>query len=263
MNIIEAIRTRRSIRTYDGIPVAEEIVSALEDFIKKLSNPFGGEIEIKPARFELKGEFKPSTYGVIRGAANYFLVGYGNSKKDELSAGFCFEQVVLEATRLGLGTCWIAGTFKGSDFEKKGFADSGLKLKIISPFGYSSRRSLLEKISGALLGSSKRKPFPELFFNKNISTPLSDSDSFSFPLELMRLAPSSTNSQPWRAIVCESKVHFFYLSKSKLSIVDSGIGLCHFIEGEKNNGHEGRFFEEQNLPATPEKWHYLVSYQRE
>lgn len=263
MDIIEAIRTRRSIRTYDGIPVDQEIVSKLEDFIKNLSNPFGGEIEIKAARFELKGEFKPSTYGVIRGAADYFLMGYGNSKKDELSAGFCFEQVVLEATRLGLGTCWIAATFKGSDFDRKGFSDSNLKLKIVSPFGYSSRRSIIEKLSGALLGSTKRKPFSELFFNKNTGTPLSDSESFSFPLELMRLAPSSTNSQPWRAIVCNSNVHFFYLHKSKLSIVDCGIGLCHFIEGEKDKGHKGRFFEEENLPPTPEKWHYLVSYLRE
>ena len=53
----------------------------------------------------------------------------------------------------------------------------------------------------ATLGSAKRKPMDDLFI-------VNDESKFYWPLEMMRLAPSSTNSQPWRAEVDSNTVYF-------------------------------------------------------
>ena len=43
----------------------------------------------------------------------------------------------------------------------------------------------------------------------------------------MRLAPSSLNSQPWRAVVDGDTAHFFVAAKARDNYVDMGIGLAH------------------------------------
>lgn len=77
---------------------------------------------------------------------------------------------------------------------------------------------------------------------------------------MLRLVPSSTNSQPWCALVSGNAVHFYYKPKSPASVLDCGIGICHFYETEKFNGRSGKFSKVANAPNAPEDWMYLVSY---
>ena len=44
----------------------------------------------------------------------------------------------LKATELGLRTCWMALTFKGSEFIKGSEMPADQPLRIISPVGYDS-----------------------------------------------------------------------------------------------------------------------------
>lgn len=57
-------------------------------------------------------------------------------------------------------------------------------------------------------------------------------------------------------------VHFYYVSKSPASVLDCGIGICHFYETEKFNQQSGVFEEMENHPAPPENLIYLVSYKK-
>ena len=45
---------------------------------------------------------------------------------------------VLKATELGLRTCWMTLTFKGSEFIKGSEMPADQPLRIISPVGYDS-----------------------------------------------------------------------------------------------------------------------------
>ena len=69
-------------------------------------------------------------------------------------------------------------------------------------------------------------------------TPMSKEKAgiFKIPLEMVRLAPSAVNKQPWRVVVIDNLVHF-YLKRSKgfgkegkldMQEIDLGIALCHF-----------------------------------
>lgn len=264
MNIIDAMKGRRSVRTFDGNGINTGQVAELEKAIAESYSPFGGNLSIKLRKFDLKEGYKPSTYGMIKGAEDFFLLGIGSDETSALSAGYRFEQVVLRAWQLGLGTCWIAATFKGSDFDKGIAWPDGEELKVICPVGIAKKSSITEKLTRFTLGSKNRKPFDDLFFYKDFKNAVPVNNQFREALEMLRLAPSSTNSQPWRALIDGDTVHFYYKPKSQASILDTGIGICHFHETEKFYGLKGGFstISISETPVPPENWKYLVSYKR-
>lgn len=260
MNIIDVIKERRSVRSYAGQLLTPQAESQLNTAIQESNDPFGGSVTIRLKAFDKSAGYKPSTYGMIKGAMNFFLLGIGSDEASALSAGFRFEQVVLKAWQLGLGTCWIAATFKGSDFDRGESWPDGEELKIISPVGVAVKPRLLEKLGRKVMGSNNRMPFGELFFADTFTQSLSPDSHFGESLEMMRLAPSSTNSQPWRALVAGDTVHFYYKPKSAASVLDCGIGLCHFYLTEEYLGRKGTFKKDASHPQPPQDWKYLYSF---
>ena len=85
---------------------------------------------------------------------------------------------------------------------------------------------------------------------------------------MVRWAPSATNKQPWRAVVCGNTVHFYEAQSMKesplgdIQKVDVGIFLCHFDLTMQENGHEGRFFDSDPGLAVPANVHYIISYEK-
>lgn len=231
MDITEAIKARRSVRSYTGRALSTDESRQLRAAVDNVYDPFDtGEVTISLVHFDDKGTVRPSTYGVIKGACDFLLMGMGDNENAALSAGFRMEQIVLMATQMGLGTCWIAATFDGTKFSKVIDLPEGETLKIISPVGEPGEKPrMLERITRTVVGSDKRKPFGELFFDRDFGHALSpDNSKFGLALEMMRLAPSAMNGQPWRAVVCGDTVHFFCKYKKWLNYVDMGIGFCHF-----------------------------------
>lgn len=249
-DITDIIRARVSVRTFDRErQLSDNEISEVKKAIADASSPFGGNVTIEFKKFDLQGPQRPSTYGTIEGASWFLLMGVTNSFNSELSAGYTMEQIVLRCTEMGLGTCWMAATFKGTDFERVAALPSDQPLRIISPVGFpAAKRRILEKITRATLGSSKRKPFDSMFFENDFSTPVNPDSKFHTALEMMRLAPSATNSQPWRALIVEDTVHFYYENKSAASVCDLGIGLCHFNLTMEQEGLPGTFFHSPDLP---------------
>lgn len=262
MDILEAMRTRRSVRSFDGEGLTTGQMTELENAVNDIYNPFGGDFSIRLKHFDRAGDYKPSTYGMIKNAVDYFTIGISDSEESALAVGFSFEQVVLKAWQIGLGTCWIAATFKGSAFEQGEPWPEGEKLRIISPVGRPARKSLMENITRMTLGSNNRKAFKELFFTDSFERSLTQENTYAGSLEMLRLAPSSTNSQPWRVLVDDERVHFYYIPKSPASVLDCGIGMCHFYLTERYHGHEGTFYKEKESPANKDNWRYLMSYKR-
>lgn len=251
------------MRSYNGEPLSEVMKSELHKAIAGAISPFDGHVTIRLKEFDLQNGFKPSTYGMIKGSSNFFMLGIADDEDSALTAGFMFEQVVLKAWQLGLGTCWIAATFKGTDFDNGEAWPDGEQLRIVSPVGVAAKKSVMESIARMAIRSDRRKEFSVLFFADDFETPLSPDSRFGQSLAMLRLAPSSTNSQPWRALVAGNAVHFYYVPKSQLSVLDCGIGLCHFYETERFNFRKGEFFKADNAPSAPKNWKYLVSYKTE
>lgn len=262
MNIIETIRQRRSVRNYSPAPLTESQIEELRKIIASSSSPFGGNVTIQLDTFEATGPVKMGTYGFVSGARNYFVVASSDDDDSLLSLGYRFEEVVLGATALSLGTCWLGATYRSSAFERRHTWPAGESLRIVSPVGIPARKTLKERILRLSAGSDKRKPFGSLFFKDDFSTPLEETDRFGLSLEMLRLAPSSTNSQPWRAVACGNKVHFYYVPRTKFALIDSGIGLCHFALSEKEQDHRGSFANDPDAPKPSGNLVYLTTWSR-
>jgi len=113
------------------------------------------------------------------------------------------------------------------------------------------------------------RKWKELFFKDSFERPLSVSEAgrYEFPLEMLRLAPSAVNKQPWRVVVSGDKVHFFekHSMPAEAGIVDMqridvGIAVCHFHMAALEKKIEGHF--ERVVPAfeVPKDMTYIVSW---
>jgi hypothetical protein len=113
-------------------------------------------------------------------------------------------------------------------------------LPAVTPVGYpSNSRSLIDRAFRFSAGSDNRKPWNELFYERNIETVLKkeSADKYSTALECVRIGPSASNKQPWRIIKDGDSFHFYvkrtpgydiYFGPIKLQSMDMGIAMCHF-----------------------------------
>ena len=262
ISVAESIKIRKSVRNYDeNKKLSKETIDKIENYINNIENPFDKKIRIKLIeKNEYSKEFKLGTYGVIKGA-NYFLAVSCDDSEFSLEAlGYTFEKLVLYCTSLGLGTVWLGGTFNKGEFSKAMNLGENEILPIVSPVGYEGgKKSLISKIIGN--NNNKRKNYEELFFNDSFDTPLSKENLGEYleSLEMLRLAPSAINKQPWRVLKKDNRFHFYAELKNDFNKIDIGIALCHFHLISQENNLKGRFeFAEPNDIDT--KYKYIISW---
>jgi nitroreductase len=267
----EAIKTRRSIRSYADKPLDRELLLKIQEIIK---NPEIGPYGNRPKfvlfeKTDVKKNYKVrlGTYGFISNA-KYFIGGaIEKFEYSEVDYGYSLESIIIELTRLGLGTCWIGGSFNRKDYETLLNKRDYEIIPCVTPAGYKAEnKRLLERIKDKISDPSQRKPFEELFFENNPETPLeyNKKQKYNQVLELLRLAPSAVNKQPWRVIKAGNKYHFYINRKKKeqeknidLQKVDIGIGLCHFKIGINELALNGKWH--INDPEIG-SWEYIISW---
>lgn len=232
MKITEAIQQRHSVRTYEDKPLDDATVAKIEAYIAGLKAPFGAKCRIELVRAKAGPEpVKLGTYGTIKGASDFLVLIIEEGLLAEEGAAYMFEQVVLYCASLGLGTCWLGGTFNRGSFRKQLHLKPGEKLRIASPVGYGSDKKRGGIMS--LFGGSKpkpRKPFTDNFFYGSFDSPLTEDESGAYvrPLEMVRIAPSANNSQSWRVVMDDKALHFYRSASFGFDSIDLGIALCHF-----------------------------------
>ncbi len=248
-----AIRSRKSVRTYKPLLLPAEKKAELEEFATSLERPFSPRVRLvflDEDFFQARTGRKIGTYGVIKGARHFIAGVVEKGAKDLEQVGFIFEKLVLYATAMGLGTCWLGGTFKRSGFERAAAVGSSEMLPIVSPVGYEAeKKSFMDSALKVFSGSKKRKPWEELFFNDNYDSPLGEDEAgaYAIPLEMVRLAPSASNKQPWRIVKEGTEWHFFmeYSRLVNRSVgfdiqrVDMGIAMSHFELAAAEEGLHG------------------------
>ncbi len=270
-SIIELIKKRTSVRTYERNPVEQEKLQKFSGFLDQVKNPFGAEV-----RFELteSSEQKIGTYGFIKGAKTYFAGCVKKGGMDMEGFGYAFEHAVLFATALGLGTCWLGGTFKRSTFLDQ-MKPVDEFMPAVSPLGYAAeRKSMTERMVAAGAGARTRKRFGEVFIDGALKPLMLDDGALKTCLEMVRIGPSASNKQPWRVIVKDGVCHFYALVDKRyagntmygftMQRVDLGIAACHFELSARELGLPGSFVMEDPLLTSEEQraegWHYGFSW---
>lgn len=270
--IVETIKKRCSVRTYQDKELEPDVREMLQSYMDNLENPFGMQVKkyIIDKKLASEGE-KLGTYGVIKGASTFMGISVPDKDLAHVAAGYEFENLILEATALGLGTVWLAATFNREGFASAMGVPKNELFPAISPVGYpAAKRSLTESLMRTAMRSSSRKEWNTLFYLDNFQTPLhkDESGDYAEPLEMLRLAPSDKNTQPWHVLKASNSYHFFVTYKSGISRgeeiikrVDAGIALSHFHQTVLELGLKGCFkqTEPENI-ELPQNTYYITSW---
>lgn len=189
-------------------------------------------------------------YGTIKNHSNYILGKASFNTKSYVDYGYLLEKIVLKATELGLGSCWI-GYFDAVYFPEIIKTKGEYIPSLIIVGNAAPRRKASEKITRYFVKADKRKDWDQLFFSGELNTPLgiSAADKYTNALEMLRLAPSSGNSQPWRVIRDKNKnsFHFYrktvhpHYQKRGLHDVDLGICMAHFEMAAHHDQLDGKW----------------------
>jgi len=281
--VTDIIRNRVSVRTYDDNPIEPGREALLRDFVSSgPAGPFGtkGRFELITARpgdaDALKGL---GTYGAIRNPAGFLAGAVANEGRDLEDFGYIMETVILLATDLGLGTCWLGGSFRQSRFAAAVRVGEHESIPAVVSVGNPAvKRRFVEKLMRRGANADSRLPWERLFFLGGFDRPLSrhEAGAYAEPLEMVRLAPSASNKQPWRVVKDPSSaVYHFHLQRTKgydrsrkrlfrmadLQRVDMGIALCHFALTAEELGLPGAWVaaDPRIVPEPPDA-EYVVSW---
>jgi len=272
MDVRQAILLRKSVRTYKNDPVSQELKDKLGKYIESVNGPFDTRMRFVIVDTDkATSRAKPGTYGIITGARTFICAVVEPAERYEENLGYAFEKIILYATSLGLGTCWLGGTF-----NRSGFSDAaGLKgrefIPVVTPVGYpAEKRRLIDQVMVVSAGSGNRKKWSDLFFDKDLDTPLGEDGAGPFreALEMVRLAPSASNKQPWRIVKDGNKFHFFLrrtigyknLLGYDIQRLDIGIAMCHFELTVNELGFKGKWIDDLLWAEKGKEPEYIISY---
>lgn len=266
--IAELVRSRRSVRTFDGREIDAEDMKKLSAYMEKIDNPYGIPVEFKL----LDAKEHKLTSQVISGTNLYVGAKVKKIPYMEEAVGYSLEMLVLYAQSLGIGTVWIGGTMDRSAFERAMELGEDERMPCVSPLGYSARKmSVKEGIMRKAVKADSRLPFETLFFDETFNVPLTEEKAgcLAEVLETVRWAPSAVNKQPWRVVVDKDAAHF-YLKRNKgfisdavgdMQKIDLGIALCHFALVAEENGLSPEFRIDDPGTGIETDMEYIASYQ--
>lgn len=272
--MIEAIYDRISVRTYEKVKLDEEAIGQISEIIQRNQDkigPFGHKISYFTEY--VKGDFddeskKIGTYGFIKNAPGFVGGTILNTLEGIVDFGYLFEQIILELTQAGFGTCWLGGTFQRQALKE--YTQEGMIIPAITPVGYpEDKKSLAERAIRFAIKADRRKHFHEMFFEQDDKHPLKDHAKEEHPLghilELIQLGPSASNKQPWRIIIDQNQMHF-YLERTPnyaasmpfvMQALDIGIALAHAEIGFHHEGYKTEM--SMNEHPTVSGWDYIIS----
>ena len=212
----DAIYARSSVRTYTGAPDKEQL-DRLGVLCRKLS--WQG-ITVRM--------FKGPGLKGIKGTDVYAVVVAKKNTPMELE-GFMGEALVLEATAMGLGTCWLGAMFYPEIINRNVNLQNDEVVHCVISIGkanlpaFNPKRKDVVKLCGktedelAALGVWQKEA-----------------------VMAARLAPSAMNQQPWKIEADKTGVSILETSVllKKYAPLDRGIAMLHAAVGAYHAGRE-------------------------
>ncbi len=265
-HITRSIQSRRSVRTFDGRQISPAEIQNLMAFMATIENPYKLPVEFALLDAKQNGLSCP----VVSGTELYVAGKIKQLPQASVAFGYAFEVLLLYAQSLGIGSVWLGGTMNRPAYEKAMHLAADEMMPCAAALGYPAKKmSLKETVMRKAVQADVRLDFESLFFKEDFYTPLKkeDAQALAHPLEMVRLAPSAVNKQPWRAVVTGDTVHF-YLKRSKgfsaaaidMQKVDMGIALCHFDLAAKEVGLKATFVVSPPAVETGSDVEYIASY---
>ncbi|GFP75784.1 nitroreductase family protein [Clostridium fungisolvens] len=241
MDILEAIEKRKSRRSYLSTPIAKDKIEKIESLISKYNEEGSISIQLIEDGSQAFNGLRKS-YGMFSGVKSILaLIGKVDDPHLSEKLGYYGELLVLEATKLDLGTCWVGGSF-----DKKtpiGKLRNDEILVCVIPIGnVEETQTIKEKlIYKAAHGKTKAV---EEFYTAVGEVP----KWFSEGIKAVQKAPSAKNTQKVRFNYNEGNITAGIENTYVFDLIDLGIAKAHFAivaDGYFEFGNPGKFYKNE------------------
>lgn len=212
MELLEAMERRHAVRAYTDKKIEGSTAEALQDIIAACNRE--GELHIRLCLQEERAfHGLMARYGKFKNVRNYIaLIGKDDEKLDE-KCGYYGEKIVLEATKLGLQTCWVAVTSSKSKVPCT--VKAGERLCCVIAIGY-----------GQTEGTAHRSKPLETLYQAAEPVP----SWFLAGVKAAQLAPTALNQQKFRFVLRGNTVTI-EVPGGAYTKIDEGIVKYHFEVG--------------------------------
>lgn len=215
MEMLEIMKKRHSVRSYDVRPIESEKRDILNALVSEINTEADLHIQIMYDEPKCFDSFM-AHYGKFSGVTSYIALVGKKSSELEQKLGYYGEKLVLKAEELGLNTCWVAMTHGKSGAK----TDKGEKTVCLISLGYGS-------VSGT---PHKNKPLSAVC-NVSADSP----EWFIKGVEAALLAPTAMNQQKFFfELLPDGNVRASH-GRGFYTKLDLGIASFHFeaISGKK------------------------------
>lgn len=223
MNITQAIDIRKSRRVYTESPVSPRQIAFLKSRIDEYNQKSGLSILfLENGSFAFSGLRK--SYGMFNGVRSLFVMkGPKEDPHLKEKIGYFGELLILEATVLGLGTCWVGGTFDASGIRRQETEELVCVITVGNVPAAQTRKERL--IYRAVHRKTKAvREMCQIQGKPGDSLP----DWLKIAMKAVRKAPSTKNSQKVMILEKNGILQAYVPDTYKFDRVDLGIAKLHF-----------------------------------
>ncbi len=234
----EAVQTRISCRSYEDRLIEPEILAKLTACIDALNAESGLRFQLFTASEKGQSIIKMSPAMFSGPVYTFAALAGGEDPLSSEKVGYYGEKLVLYATQLGLGTCWVAGTYDRNSIAVD--VPEGEKVWDVIPMGYATDKiPVKQRMIRAAIRRSDRKP--EQFLESD--TAYADAPEWIRKgIEAVLKGPSAVNQQPVNIVYKDGKVFAKIWKDGRgLQYNDLGIAKTQFETGAAEAGVEGHF----------------------
>jgi hypothetical protein len=191
-SITDIIKQRISVRTYTQHPIEVQKEMKLKEF---LASNATGPLQTR-LRFELltarPGDTNAlkglGTYGQIKNPAGFIIGAMEAGPKNLEDFGYMMEKIILLATDLDLGTCWLGGSFQPSNFAKAIAVKPHETVPAAASIGYPAEKpSLRDSFIRFVAKPRQRLLWEQLFFDQTFTIPLTQEQAGSYAITNARV----------------------------------------------------------------------------
>ena len=229
-----AIENRISRRKFEKEPLTESEIENIISLIQQLNEASGLTMAFLEDGSSAFRKFRKS-YGLFNNVRSIILLkGKKNDKDLKEKAGYFGEDLILAITDLGLGTCWVGGTFDKDELT----IDSDEELVCVVVVGKVTASSLTEKMVRSAIHRKVKSIEERIISDQPLPHWVQNG------MKAVLLAPSAVNSQK-ATFKYENNILSAHIANDySMDMIDLGIAKKHFeIEagGKFDFGNSGIF----------------------
>lgn len=253
--MIDILEKRHSVRSFQKRELPTDIINKLRSEVTYINSHESG------LNFQLAfGDGAPfegfkRSYGMFRNVTNYLVAVIDPTfKYAEERAGYWAENFVIELVKLGLGSCFVGGTFSRNDVSAR--VEVYEKIPFVVAFGYPDVKntSFIGKVTTAF-AHRKEKSLESFLINPEETRAVATSEGINLELVLkaVKCSPSALNKQPVRIGIKDvegEKRLCAEVEDYEKNALDLGIAKCNValaVPGEWEWGNGMPFFPMQEI----------------